>query len=97
MNPLWLPPIDATGAPSLWMYQDLQAWEPFQRTWVIEPTANARNYPTRRTWRGGFNEAGLWDPYREYAEMQRGYMRARYLYWSDRGTWHEWRTVESRR
>lgn len=96
--PLLLSPIDASGEPTVWAYQDLQFWEGAQQAWVVDPSANSQLGPTRSVFRTKWGDLYRWDAYVAFPyEMSIGYRRARLFYWGTDGRWNPYKIVESRR
>jgi hypothetical protein len=89
-----LAPIDLTGEPTVWAFQELQFWEPLRRAWVrqsIRPALGPSN-----VWRAKVSELEYWDPFAAWpvhmGERRGGY-RARLLVW-DGGKWQVKRSTQ---
>src|SRR5262245_2499851 len=97
--PLLLAPIDLTGVRTLWVYTDLQLWDPFKRRWVTDPiNVPALHWPTRRAVRVKRTDVQHWYPLLEWPDhMRRAGYRARLLVWTKSHKWEPYMLVESSR
>lgn len=86
-----LPPIDLTGEPTVWAFQELQSSDR-GRKWVRENIRPAA-YPSG-VWRTKLSDLEVWDPYRAWPDhMLRGGYRARLLTWGN-GRWNVHKIVQ---
>jgi len=89
-----MPPIDLTGEPTVWAFQDLQFFDGLGRVWRRESVAP--QFGPVSVWRAKLSDLEAWDPYRAWpihmGEHRGGY-RARLLVFSDRGQWQPKRVV----
>lgn len=93
-----LPPIDLTGEPTVWAYQDLQFWDALDRKWRTEPVA-AHIGPARVAFRLKVSDLERWDPFAAWDQMREGLggYRARLLVWHEAPNgWRNKRVVETR-
>jgi hypothetical protein len=91
----YLAPIDLTGEPTVWAYQDLQAFDHARRAWLrqnVLPVVGPSG-----VWRAKLSDLTLWNPYAAWpihmGENRDGY-RARLMVW-DEGRWKEKRVVHT--
>lgn len=88
----YLPPIDLTGEPTVWAFQDLQFYNALKRRW--ERQSVAPRVGPLDVWRAKLSDLANWDPYAAWpVHLPRGGYRARLLIW-DGGKWQSHRIVQ---
>lgn len=93
MAALLLPPIDLTGEPTAWAFQQLESYDPLRRVWTREKIRPSFGPAT--VWRAKVSDFDRWDPvaaWPVHMGERRGGYRARLLVW-DGSKWQTKRSV----
>lgn len=93
MSAQLLAPIDLTGEPTVWAFQELQFFDGLRRVWQRQAIAPRIGH--LEVWRAKLSDLANWDPHAAWPlPMRTGGYRARLMVW-DGGKWQVKRAVQA--